>query len=70
MSLERRTRYDRTRGVGLGSGVYVATVISTMDPTFMGRLKVTLLREQGNDVGTENQTYVVTIRWKSYSMEP
>lgn len=60
MSLERRTRYDRTRGVGLGSGVYVATVISTMDPTFMGRLKVTLLREQGNDVGTENQTYVVT----------
>lgn len=70
MSQQKRTRYDSTRGVGLGAGVYVATVVSTMDPTFNGRLKVTLLKEQGNDVGTENQTYLVNYASPFFGMTP
>jgi len=59
MSTQRRTRWDQTRGGGLGSGVYIATVVSVLDPTYMGRLKVTLLKEQGNTVGADNQTYIL-----------
>lgn len=70
MSTQRRTRYDRTRGVGLGSGVYVASVVSVMDPTFNGRLKVTLLKDQGNEVGTENQTFLVSYASPFFGMTP
>lgn len=70
MAQDKRTRYDRTRGVGLGSGVYVAKVVSTMDPTFNGRLKVTLLKAQGNDVGTENQTYLVNYASPFFGVTP
>lgn len=70
MATDKRTRYDRTRGIGLGSGVYVAKVVSTMDPTFNGRLKVTLLKAQGNDVGTENQTYLVNYASPFFGVTP
>lgn len=43
----------------LGNGIYLATVVSVMDSMFMGRLKVTLLKDQGNEVGMENQTYTL-----------
>lgn len=43
----------------LGAGVYLAKVVSTLDPTIMGKLKVTLLKTQGNDRGDDNQTYTL-----------
>ena len=43
----------------MGSGVYLARVISHLDPSFMGGLQVTLLREQGNKLADDNQTYAV-----------
>ena len=59
MAIQRRSPSKETQGVNLGSGVYLAKVISVMDPTFNGRLRVTLLKDQGNDVGADNQTYTV-----------
>ena len=47
MPIEKRTRYNTQAG-SLGSGAYLATVIDVLDPTFNGRLKVSLLRESGN----------------------
>ena len=58
MAIERRTRQQPT-GANLGSGAYLAKVISVLDPTFNGRLKVTLLKDQGNELGVEGKTYVV-----------
>lgn len=62
MSRDGRTadnvRAKQTRSV-LGSGPYLARVVSHLDPTFMGGLKVTLLRYQGNTYGDESQSYVV-----------
>ena len=59
MAIQRRKPAGETRGVNLGSGVYLAKVVSVMDPSFNGRLRVTLLKSQGNDVGADNQTYTV-----------
>ena len=59
MAIQRRAPRKETVGVNLGSGVYLATVISTMDSTFNGRLRVSLLKDQGNDIGADNQTYIV-----------
>jgi hypothetical protein len=70
MAYDKRTRYDQTRNIGLGSGVYVAKVVSTMDPTFNGRLKVTLLKAHGNELGTENQTYLVNYASPFFGMTP
>jgi hypothetical protein len=44
---------------GMGSGVYLARVIGHLDPTFMGGLQVTILREQGNKLADDNQVYPV-----------
>jgi len=43
----------------IGTGPYLAKVVSQLDPSFMSSLEVTLLREQGNSVGDESQTYIV-----------
>jgi hypothetical protein len=43
----------------IGSGPYLARIVSHLDPTFMGSLEVSLLREQGNKPGDDSQTYVV-----------
>ena len=59
MAIQRRTPRKESIGIDLGSGVYLASVVSVMDSTFNGRLRVTLLKDQGNDVGADNQTYVV-----------
>ena len=59
MAVERRVPAYQTAKVGLGSGTYMAKVVSVLDSTFMGRLKVTLLGGQGNVVGTEDTTYTV-----------
>ena len=43
----------------VGTGPYLAKVISHLDSTFMGGLEVTLLRNDGNTVGESSQTYPV-----------
>ena len=44
---------------GLTEGIYLARVISHLDPTFMGSLEVTLLKDQGNTAGDDSQIYIV-----------
>ena len=58
MPIERRTKYNTQAG-SLGAGAYLARVIDVLDPTFNGRLKISLLRDQGNAGNTDGQTYVV-----------
>jgi hypothetical protein len=43
----------------MGTGVYLARVISHLDPTFGGGLHVSILREQGNKLADDNQVYPV-----------
>lgn len=59
MALEKRAPANIPYTSGLGSGIYLAKVVSHLDPSFMGSLEVTLLRRQGNSIGDDNQTYVV-----------
>lgn len=59
MAQLKRTASDITQNADIGTGPYLASVVSHLDPTFMGALEVTLLREQGNILGDENQTFVV-----------
>lgn len=44
---------------GIGTGVYVARVISHLDPSFMGSLEVQILKDQGNTPGEDAQTHIV-----------
>jgi hypothetical protein len=59
MALERRSSTRETNRINLGAGIHLGKVISVMDPTFNGRLRVSLLRDQGNELGEDNQTYTV-----------
>ena len=59
MAQQRRSSDSVTSQKDLGNGIYKAKVISHLDPTFMGSLEVTLLKEQGNTIGEDQQTYVV-----------
>lgn len=59
MALQKRPTVAHSLDKGLSNGVYLAKVISVMDPTFNGRLRVTLLKDQGNDIGQDRQTYTV-----------
>lgn len=70
MAIQRRTPRKESLGISLGSGVYLARVISVMDSTFNGRLKVTLLKSQGNDVGVETQSYVVNYASPFFGQTP
>jgi hypothetical protein len=59
MAIQRRAPAREAYSKGLGAGVHMARVVSVMDPTFNGRLRVTLLKDQGNDMGDDNQTYIL-----------
>jgi hypothetical protein len=59
MAMQRRTPANITAGKNIGSGPYLARIINHLDPSFMGSLEVTLLREQGNSSGADQQTYIV-----------
>ena len=61
MSIDGRSGLvnGRWHGETLGNGIYSAKVVSVVDATFMGTLKVTLLKGQGNTVGDESKTYQV-----------
>jgi hypothetical protein len=58
MAFERREPANKSVG-NLGTGLYLAKVISHLDPSYMGSLEVTLQRRQANTLGDDNQTYVV-----------
>ena len=59
MAIERRSTANITNQRGIGTGPYLARIVSHLDPSFMGGLQVTLMRNQGNTVGEDTQTYVV-----------
>lgn len=59
MAIERRSSASITDQRGIGTGPYLARIVSHLDPSFMGSLQVTLMRNQGNTVGEDSQTYVV-----------
>jgi hypothetical protein len=60
MAIEGRSSEQLAQAkAGIGTGPYLAKVVSHLDPSFMSSLEVTLLRDQGNSVGSEGQTYVV-----------
>jgi hypothetical protein len=58
MSQERRTTVTQSTGK-ISSGIMLARVVGYLDPTFMAGLEVTLLSDQGNEVGDIHQTYSV-----------
>jgi hypothetical protein len=59
MATIKRVPANITNKRNVGTGVYLGRIISHLDPTFMGALEVTLLREQGNDLADGNQVYQV-----------
>lgn len=59
MAQQRRLPVNVTNKATVGTGPYLARVVSHLDPTFMGNLEVTLMREQGNKLGDATQTYIV-----------
>ena len=57
--LSRPSAENEGRSGGLTTGIYLARVISHLDPTFMGSLEVTLLKDQNNTPGDDAQIYIV-----------
>lgn len=55
----KRVSNKITNSAKIGSGPYLARIVSHLDPSFMGGLEVTLSRTQGNTLGDDNETYVV-----------
>jgi hypothetical protein len=58
MGQETRTPVKESDGK-LPTGVLLAKVVGYLDPSFMSGLEVSLLRENGNDIGDLNQTFPV-----------
>ena len=59
MAEHKRSPLNRTILKDVGSGPYLAKIISHLDTSFMGSLEVTLLRDAGNIPGEDTQTYIV-----------
>lgn len=59
MAIDKRVSEKQTSSTGIGTGPYLAKVISHLDPSFMNGLEVTLLRDQANQIGEDSQTYFV-----------
>ena len=57
--LSRPSVGDEGRQGGLTTGIYVARVISHLDPSFMGSIEVNLLKDQANTAGDDSQTFIV-----------
>lgn len=58
MAQEEQTLRSDSLGK-LDKGIMLAVVVGYLDPEFMSGLEVTLLRDQGNSIGDQNQTYPV-----------
>ena len=59
MAVHKRTLNSITEQNDIGTGPYLARIVSHLDPTFMGSLEVILLRQQGNSPGQDSQSYIV-----------
>lgn len=59
MAIDSRPKESLAAKKNIGAGPYLAKVISHLDPSFMGGLEVTLLRDQANQKGEDSQTYFV-----------
>lgn len=59
MTEHTRSHNSKTKLKNIGTGPYLAKIVSHLDPSFMGSLEVTLLRIGGNIVGDDTQTYIV-----------
>jgi hypothetical protein len=59
MPVEGRRSSDQTSQGSLGTAPYLAKIVNHLDPQFQGGLEVTLMRESGNQIGDETQTYTV-----------
>jgi hypothetical protein len=59
MAQDKRSTYAAQIKKDVGTGPYLARIISHLDPSFMGGLEVMLLRDTGNVPGEETQTYPV-----------
>ena len=57
--LQRPSAENSSSQGTLGNGVYLARVISHLDPTFMGSLEVQLIKDQANTAGEDAETYIV-----------
>jgi hypothetical protein len=57
--LQRPSAANEQTSGGIGSGVYLARVISHLDPSLMGSLEVQLLKDQNNTAGDDAQTHIV-----------
>lgn len=57
--LSRPSVDDGDRSGGLTTGIYVAKVISHLDPSFMGSIEVSLFKDQANTAGDDSQTFIV-----------
>ena len=57
--LSRPAVGDSDKSGGLTTGIYIATVISHLDPSFMGSIEVNLLKDQANTAGEDSQTFIV-----------
>lgn len=51
-------KFDNARS-RMGTGIYTGRVINNLDPTFMGSLEVSILRDSGNQADSINQNFIV-----------
>jgi hypothetical protein len=58
MAIEKRSP-EKEGSSKLPVGIMMAKVVGYLDPSFMCGLEVTLLRENGNDIGDTSQSYAV-----------
>lgn len=54
-----RTTSERREKQGIASGPHLARVVGHLDPSYMGTLKVRILRDRGNTPGEDSKTYNV-----------
>lgn len=54
----RKSSLETSQGT-LGTAPYLAKIVGHLDPTFQGGFEVSLIRDSGNQLGDENQTYSV-----------
>jgi hypothetical protein len=59
MAEHKRSSSNKTTQANIGNGPFLAKIVSHLDPSFMGSLEVTLLRDSGNIPGEDSQTYIV-----------
>lgn len=59
MAIDRRRPEKLTASRNIGTGPYLARVISHLDPSFMAGIEVSLLRDSANQQGEDTQTYFV-----------